>query len=149
MDSESEVGHFIEKLSTWKEETHKEFFNIVQFHCSSISKGINELVEEVRELQDKLSFVTKQRNDLLGIVHNLRNDNSQSSASKPFDKPLPEVEEIYHQDIKGFNNPSPRIEDLDSEEEYIAISNKGIKSESIEVEKGLHVNNSTFSETNN
>lgn len=69
MGSQSELGNFFEKLNMWREESHREFSNILHYHGSSINKGINHLVEEVSDLKVKLSVITRERNHLLETVH--------------------------------------------------------------------------------
>ena len=51
----SQVGHFIEKLSEWREESQKEFSKIINSHSGSINEGMNCLVQEVSDLEQKLS----------------------------------------------------------------------------------------------
>ena len=80
MESQSEVRHFFEKLSIWREVSQREFSNIITFHNGNINKGINDLVEEVSDLKIKLSDVTRERNDLLETVHNLSEDIKQRNA---------------------------------------------------------------------
>ena len=70
MDYQSEVEHFIQKLSLWREESHKDFSNIIQFHSTNINEGINDLVQEVSNLKFNLSMITRERNDLIETVCN-------------------------------------------------------------------------------
>ena len=83
MDSQSEIGHLFEKLSVWREESHREFSNIITSHSRSINKGINDLVEEVTELKVELSIITSERNDLLETLQNLSNDIKLRNAELP------------------------------------------------------------------
>ena len=112
MDPQSSSLHFFEELSTWREESHREFSNIITTHSSSINKGINALVEEVSELKIKLSVVTKERNDLLETVHNLSNDIRQRNAELPCADPLLEAEE----------ERSPRPEVIYDKEKNVEVS---------------------------
>ena len=44
MDAQGEVGgHFFEKLSLWREDSHREFSNVLQLHSNRIKKGIGDL----------------------------------------------------------------------------------------------------------
>ena len=120
MDSYNEVGHFFEKLNIWRNESHKEFSNIVKSHRNSINKCINDLAEEVEDLKDKLSVITRERNDLLETVHNLTKDIGLRSAELHGQQELPQPEEINTNDIKkmGCNDVK------DNQEENIS-SGKG------------------------
>ena len=97
MNSYSEVGRFFEKLNTWRNESHREFSNIVKLHRNSINKGINDLAKEVEDLRDKLSVITRERNDLLETVHNLTNDIGLRSAE------LQGQEEVLHPEEMNTN----------------------------------------------
>ena len=108
MDSQSEVEHFFEKLSNWREESHKELSNILQFHNSSINEAFNHLVQEVSDLKTKLAVITRERNNLLGTVHNLSTD---ISAELAISQPMPEPEEIQAKDTQEVNIPKPEVED--------------------------------------
>ena len=110
---QSEVGSFFEKLGIWREESHKEFFNIIQFHSSSINKGINDLVQEVSELKSKLSTVTSERNELLETVHNLRNDIRLRNAVLPSTQPTHSNELIQTLDPLEALSPCPEVEQND------------------------------------
>ena len=110
MDSQSEIGHFLQKLSKWRDESNKEFSNILTFHSSSINKGINDLVEEVSDLKVELSLIKKERNDLLETVHNLSNDIRKGSAELPIQQPMPETEEMYSNDIPEAISCIPDVE---------------------------------------
>ena len=116
MDFSSEVGHFFEKLSTWREELNNEFSNILTFHSSSLRQGIKNLAEEVSDLKVELSIITKERNDLLETVHNLGNDIRKRNAELP----LPEPEEIHSNDIPEVEeNHELRIETSNMQSETV------------------------------
>ena len=131
MDSQSEIGHFFQKLSIWRDESHKEFSNIITFHSSSISKGINDLVEEVSDLKAELSIITKERNDLLETVHNLSSDIRKRSVELPNPQTLPEPEEMHSNDVPEAISPILEVEE--ESEQNTEISNM-IQSESGELD---------------
>merc|ERR1712018_586630 len=122
MDSQSEIGHFFQKLSIWRDESHKEFSNIITFHSSSISKGINDLVEEVSDLKAELSIITKERNDLLETVHNLSSDIRKRSVELP--NPQPEPKEIHSNDISEAISPIPEVEENEQNTEISNIQSE-------------------------
>ena len=63
-----EVRDLLQQLSSWREESNRQFSNIIDSHTSSINKGINDLSEEVCDLRTKLSVITQERNNLLQNV---------------------------------------------------------------------------------
>ena len=68
----SEVKQLVGKLMSWREETNKEFSDIIDAHAkSSIKEGFNDLAKEVTDLRIKLSVITQERNDLLKNVNEL------------------------------------------------------------------------------
>ena len=72
MDPQSEIRYLFNKLESWKDDSQREFSNIMNFHKSTIKKGINELANEVSDLQEKLSVTKKERNDLFEDVGDLQ-----------------------------------------------------------------------------
>ena len=121
LDSQIELGHFFEKLSIQKEESHKDVSYILTLHTGRITKGINNLVQEVSDLKVGLSIIRKERNYLLQTVHNLSNDNRHRSAYLSCPKSLQNPVEIYANDIHEAINPSSEIEE--NNEQNIEISN--------------------------
>ena len=57
---QSEVRAVFEKLTSWRDDSHRQFSDIIKSHSSSISEGINDLVEEVSELKAELSVIRKE-----------------------------------------------------------------------------------------
>ena len=96
MDTQTELRDLFEKLSSWRKESQREFLNIMNFHGIRINKSINDMVKEVGSLQNKLSAITKERNDLLVIV-NFSGENGQQNGKSPNPQFLPESEEINDQ----------------------------------------------------
>ena len=64
---QSEVRDVFEKLISLREESHRQFSDIIVSHGTSISKGIDELVEEVSGLKAELSVVRKEKNVLIVV----------------------------------------------------------------------------------
>ena len=79
-DCRDEARVVFEKLNSWREESNRQFSDIINSHCSSIDRGITDLVSEVSCLQDKLSVTRKERNVLLGTVANLNGEIRQLNA---------------------------------------------------------------------
>ena len=112
MDAQREVGLFLEKLSAWRDESHKEFSNIINIHSSVINKGVNDLVEEVSDLKVKLSDVTKERDGLLETVHNLSNEIRQRNDELNSPQLLLEHEELNMKETQGAIIPGSEVEDV-------------------------------------
>ena len=155
MDYQIEVEGFFDKLSIWREESHKEFANILKFHSSSINKGFSHLVEEISDLKVELSVITKERNDLLETVHNLSNNVRQRSAELPISQPMRDPEEIQAKNFQEVITSSPEVEDNKEQSiEKSTISNETVdedditfnecpysnivETESYEVDKEIH-----------
>ena len=86
---QNEVKDLFYKFNSLREETHKEFSTIINGHSESISKGIDDLVEE--ELQAQVSIIAHERNVLLETVANLNSEIRKLSA--PLKHVLPEDKE--------------------------------------------------------
>ena len=78
--TQSEIKEVFDKLSSWREQSHNEFSEIMNAHSSSISKGINDLVEEVCDLRVELSVLKKEKSVLIETVDNLNGEIRQLSA---------------------------------------------------------------------
>ena len=78
---QNEVKDLFYKFNSLREETHKEFSTIINGHSESISKGIDDLVEE--ELQAQVSIIAHERNVLLETVANLNSEIRKLSARLP------------------------------------------------------------------
>ena len=59
-DCRTEVRTVFQKLTSWKDEVS----DIIESHRLSISKGVNNLVTEVSEMQEELSVIKKERDML-------------------------------------------------------------------------------------
>ena len=85
MDPQTELRSLFYKLDSWREVSQRQFSNIINSYNSSITKGVNDLVEEVCNLKTELSAITEERNDLIHSVNNL------SDEIKKFKNNLPKV----------------------------------------------------------
>ena len=77
MDFQSEVTTLFEKLNLWREESQKEFSNIINYHSDSMNKGINDLIEQ-------LAAVTKERNELIKKVDLLNCEVRKQNVNSKF-----------------------------------------------------------------
>ena len=93
-NSQREVMGFFEKLSSWREDSQREFSNIINSH----QKSVKDQIEEVSKLQAQLSAITKERNYLIEIVNSLSVKMRDATATEP----LPEqVENLDKDDQEG------------------------------------------------
>ena len=58
---QGDVRHLFTKLHSWREESQREFSNIINSQSTVIGEGIQNLVEEVNGLQAQLSIITQGR----------------------------------------------------------------------------------------
>ena len=56
----TEVRNLLKKLSRWREESQREFSNIINSLSSTINEGFNDLTKEVGDIQEKLSASMKE-----------------------------------------------------------------------------------------
>ena len=79
-DCHSQVRGLIQKLSSWRDESHRQMSNILSSHIRSIDVGFNGLVEEFSDMQAQVLVLRKERNGLLETVDNLNNEIMQMGA---------------------------------------------------------------------
>ena len=70
-DCQFQVGDFFEKLMLWRDESQRQFLNIVNTHSNSINEAMNNVFDELSDLQVQLSVTRKERNDLIETVKNM------------------------------------------------------------------------------
>ena len=116
-DSHREVRDSFEKLRAWREESQREFSTI----SIGIDKGIHDLIEENCLLQVQLTVTTRERNDLLQTVGNLRGEIRKLSKELSVLHPLPNPVDTQNQDGKRL-----KIEVTDAELQDIERTNTSI-----------------------
>ena len=165
MDSHTEVKYLFDQLKSWREVSQREFSNIInshskligrhQFFMTRINNGINELVEKVTDLEERLSVITNERNDLLGTVDNLSGEIRELNAKLTIEQPLREPDPPDHgQGLLEVGNP--QLEVLDIKQELIERTSFSIlldrqgedigKNSTIEHQDETHVNSTIFTE---
>ena len=85
-DCQVEAKDLFAKLSTLREESYRQFSDIISCHQSNISDGIRGLTEEVNGLQSELSVVRKEKSVLLETVDSLNGEIRQLNAKLEFIK---------------------------------------------------------------
>ena len=123
-DCQSQVSDLIERLTSWKDESHRQMSNILSSQSININKRFKDLVEEFSVMEVQISELRKERNVLLETIHDLNYEIKMMRARLPLtgteepsikDGSLMDV--IY---IKEECLESPRINTTtDNEEENI------------------------------
>ena len=67
-DCQGKVNDFFESLMMWRDESQKQFVNVVNTHSKIINEAISNLVGEASDLQAQLSVCRKERNELIETV---------------------------------------------------------------------------------
>ena len=91
--SQNEVRDMFKKIRAWREESQKEFSNIIDPYSNRISLAFNDLIEENNYLQGRLSVVTQDRNYLRNTVDDLNAEIRQLRSKSPIVAPLQNIEE--------------------------------------------------------
>ena len=65
----TKIRFFLEQLKTWREDSDMQLTRVIDSHTSSISKGMDDLVEVVDNLQAKLSAITKEKDKLIVDIY--------------------------------------------------------------------------------
>ena len=95
-------------------EVSKKLYGTIDSYTSSIDNGLNYLAVEVCGLEARLRIITKERDDLLDTVNNLRFEiMGLSSKLLPTMQPLqllalPELNPNHNQDIQEVDSPDDR-----------------------------------------
>ena len=121
----TEVRDLLEKLRSWREESNRQLSNIIDSHTNSISKGINDLAEEICDLQSKLSVTTQEKNNLLENVDKLSSENRQLKAVIRIVQPLQGLEENQRKNNQVGDN-----------HEYSNTKEQGVESPRISSDNG-------------
>ena len=79
-DCQAEAKDLFAKLSSLREESYRQFYNIISCHEINISNGIRDLTEEVNGLQSELLVVRKAKSVLLETIGNLNGEIRQLNA---------------------------------------------------------------------
>ena len=102
----SEVRIVFEKLALFREESHRQIFDIINSHNNSVNKGTNDLVSEVTDLQDELSVIKKEQHGLLEIIDNLNGEIRQLNEKLAMAHSFKEPEDNFEHHTQG-NKDSP------------------------------------------
>ena len=70
-EGKSKLRYLFGRLNSWREESQKEFSNIVNSLSSGMDKELCNLLKEVSDLQEKLSAITEERDNLVETVENM------------------------------------------------------------------------------
>ena len=104
-DGEDEITDICNKLSSWVDDSRRQFSDIINLHALSLNRGLDDLNEKICGLETKLSVITKERDDLLNIVNNM---GGESHCIKPLQE-----EEKYHNQNNLSETYSDEVEYID------------------------------------
>ena len=79
-DCQDQVRNLINKLSSWRDESHKQMANIINSQSRSIYLGFNGLVKEFSDLEAEVSELRRERKVLMGTIDNLNNELNQMNV---------------------------------------------------------------------
>ena len=119
-------------------ELAKKLCGTVDSHSSSINKGLDNLAREVCGLQAKLEVITKERDDLLDTVNDLRGEIGRLNA-----KPLPTIQPFQLWPLPELKpNHSQDLQDVESSDD----TNRNARGQGVEIsnEEGNMVENLDF-----
>ena len=105
-DYQLEASSFFKKLSSWREESNRQFSHIINSHSCLIIEGINDLVEKNSVLQAELSIIKQEKNGLITTVDNL---NEEIRLLKTKIQPVQHSQDI--QDIKEVVGSTEKVEE--------------------------------------
>ena len=105
-ECQSQVRDLIQKLSSWRDDSHRQMSNIISSHSRGIDKGFNGLVEEFSDLHAQVSVLRKERNVLLETIDNLNNEIRQMGAQLPIAEPEVQEEVSFEMDIPDIKEES-------------------------------------------
>ena len=124
-DCHNEVRNLFWKLSSWSEDSQREFANIVNPYSNSIRIAINELYGEVCVLQTQLFDVTKERDGLLETVDNLmKREIRELNAKCPIVADLQDAGESSNQDSQEVDSAKVDSENGDVEEHHTSYDDE-------------------------
>ena len=132
--SKSHKRELLKKLSSWKvereEESQRQLANLISSCSGNVNKGIVDLVEEVCDMQGKLSAVTEERDQLLLTVDKLKNENGSLKTKVGVEPNQQEPEKSTHQ-VTNRDVPEVILEDDCMRKDRQAIS-EGNKEAAVE-----------------
>lgn len=79
-DCQNNARDFINKLSSWMDESHRQMSDIISYHSRTIDKDFNNLAEEFSDLKAQVSVLRKEREVLLKSIDNLNHEIGQMNA---------------------------------------------------------------------
>ena len=79
-DCQSQVTKLIDKLYSWRDESHRQMSEILDYHRKGIDESFNNLFEEFSHLHGQVSTLREERGKLLMSVDSLNKDIGKLNA---------------------------------------------------------------------
>ena len=102
-DCQSQVTDLINKLYSWRDESHRQMSDIISYHSRSIDEGFNNLFEEFSHLQAQVSTLRKERGFLLESVDNLNHQIGQMNDKVMLAEPEQDSVDLGASDVETPN----------------------------------------------
>ena len=110
-DFQRQVGDMVEKLASWREDSHKQMSTIISSHCKTFDISFNDLVEEFSELQSQVSDLKKERTVLLETINNLNGEIRQLGARRMLSEIEAQEPEYSESDLPNVKDEAPEVND--------------------------------------
>ena len=135
-DCHVDAKDLLAKLSSLKEQSYKQFSDIIDCYSISISDGIRDLTDEVSDLQSELSLMRKEKSVLLETVDNLNGEIRQLNArlqslAQPVEEPKEEIldgDSFEATEIHHMTNETRTSQSID--EDYDPLTDPEIQEQS-------------------
>ena len=107
-----QVGEMVEKLASWREDSHKQMSTIISSHCKTFDISFNDLVEEFSELQGQVSDLKKEKTVLLDTINNLNGEIRQLGARLMLSEIESQEPEHSESNLIDIKDELPEVNDL-------------------------------------
>ena len=117
-DCQSQVTKLIDKLFSWRDESHRQMSEILDYHRKGIDESFNNMFEEFSHLQGQVSTLREERGKLLMSVDNLNQDIQKLSAK------VLNTHAEQNSVVLGSSSPTVREEPLEMLKVHKKVKNK-------------------------
>ena len=111
-----DISDVFNQISSWskeREESQKQLDQLLSTFDDAINKKVKEMIGEVDDLQDKLSVITKERDDLLVYVEKLCDATEKLKAKIPDETPEEDIDEHTQEDTFEMDNQETDIQEAE------------------------------------
>ena len=131
----TEIRDLFKKLKSWREESNRQFYNIMNSHSRNIDNGFRDLESELSDMREEKNVLLQTVDDLHNEIRQLNvklqaaTENGQYSGMDYKDNDC--GEEFLYTPEYGYprSGISTGYDEREISTEYVAISDEGIKEE--------------------